>query len=189
MIQIGRALLSLDVIEKHFVCDLEQCKGICCIEGDSGAPLTEEETDILKQIYPQVKPYMTQEGIAAVEEQGHYVLDIDDDLVTPLVNNRECAYVIYKDGITLCAIEKAYFDQKIDFRKPISCHLYPIRITEYTELDAVNYDKQSICKQACVLGKKLHVPVYKFLREPLIRKYGEEWYKELEVAVQLLKTT
>jgi len=187
MIQIGRALLSFDVVEKHFVCDLEKCKGACCVEGDSGAPLSRAETKILRDIYPQVKPYMTPEGIQEIERQGTHIVDFEGDLVTPLVNDQQCAYVIYKDGITLCAIEKAYLDKKIDYRKPISCHLYPIRITEYTEIDAVNYDIQTICKDACTLGENLKVPVYKFLKEPLIRKYGEEWYKELEVAVNLIR--
>jgi hypothetical protein len=187
MIQVGRAIISLDVIEKQFVCDLESCKGVCCVEGDSGAPLSESETQILETIFPSVKPYMTEKGIKAVEEQGFYIIDNDGDLVTPLIDNKECAYVTYNEQITLCAIEKAFFDKKIDFRKPISCHLYPIRITEYSELDAVNYDKQSICKAACTLGRKLKVPVFEFLKDPLIRKYGEDWYKELEIAAQLLK--
>ena len=187
MIQIGRAILSLDVIEKQFVCDLDKCKGICCVEGDSGAPLTKKETKILKKIYNKVKPFMTTEGIAEIEKQGTHITDFEGDDVTPLVNNKECAYVTYKDGITICAIEKAYLAGKVKFKKPISCHLYPIRVTEYTEIDAVNYDIQSICKDACFLGEKLKVPVYKFLKEPLIRKYGEDWYKELEIAVDLIK--
>ena len=186
MIEVGRAILSIDLLDKHFVCDLEKCKGICCVEGDSGAPLTQKETKILDKIYPTVKTYMTLEGIKAIEEQGCYITDFDGDLVTPLIDNMECAYVIRENGVAGCAIEKAYHNKKVKWRKPLSCHLYPIRIQEYENLDAVNYDKQDICNAACKLGDKLKVPVYKFLKEPLIRKYGKKWYEELEMAVNLI---
>ena len=187
MIQVEDKIISLDVFEKQFVCDLNECKGACCIEGDAGAPLLEEEEKILDEIYEMVKPYMKQEGITEIEKQGVAVYDSEGDLTTPLVNNRECAFVIFENGITKCSIEKAYLDGKLDFKKPISCHLFPIRIKEYRDFDAVNYEEIKICKPACECGSKLEVPLYAFLKEPLIRKYGEDWYKELLEAVKLLE--
>ena len=187
MIQVEDKIISRDVFEKHFVCDLNACKGACCVEGDSGAPLRIEERKILEDIYEKVKPYMRKEGVAEIENQGLGVYDVDGDLTTPLVNNRECAFVIKEKGISLCSIEKAYLDGKIDFKKPISCHLFPIRIKEYRDFDAVNYEEIKICKPACDCGSKLEVPVYAFLKEPLIRKYGADWYKELLEAANLLK--
>jgi hypothetical protein len=186
MIQVEDKIISLDVFEKHFVCDLNACKGACCVEGDSGAPLLKEEEKILDEIYEKVKPYMRKEGITEIENQGVAVYDADGDLTTPLVNNCECAFVTFENGITKCTIEKAYLDDKIEFKKPISCHLFPIRIKQYRDFDAVNYEEIKICKPACECGSKLEVPVYAFLKEPLIRKYGEDWYKELLEAVKLL---
>ncbi len=187
MIQVEDKIISLDIFEKHFVCDLNACKGACCIEGDAGAPLSHEEEKILGKIYEKVKPYMREEGIIEVENQGVAVYDEEGDLTTPLVNNNECAFVIFENGITKCTIEKAYNDGIIDFKKPISCHLFPIRIKEYRDFDAVNYEEIKICKPACECGSKLEVPVYVFLKESLIRKYGEDWYKELLEAAKLLK--
>ena len=187
MIQVEDKIISLDVFEKHFVCDLNACKGACCVEGDSGAPLLKEEEKILDEIYEKVKPYMRKEGITEIENHGVAVYDADGDLTTPLVNNCECAFVTFENGITKCTIEKAYLDDKIEFKKPISCHLFPIRIKEYRTFDAVNYEKIKICKPACECGRELEIPVYAFLKEPLIRKYGEVWYKELLEAVKLLK--
>lgn len=180
MIEIGKAIVSLDVLAKEFVCDISACSGACCEEGDAGAPLENDELKILDSIYDTVKPYLRPEGIKSIEEQGKYIIDNDGDYVTPLVNNRECAYTVYESGIAKCGIEKAYYDKKVDWKKPISCALYPIRITEHSNFDAVNYDKQDICSTARSCGAKLKVPVYKFLKEPLQRKYGEEWYLELE---------
>lgn len=182
IIEIGKTLISSDVVEEKFVCDLQACKGNCCVEGDSGAPLEDEEVSILEEIYPIVKSYMTPEGIEEVEKQGIFVIDFEGDKVTPTLGTEECAYYCREDGITFCAIEKAYLDKKIDFKKPISCHLYPIRVKKYKKFDGLNYDIQEMCKAACSLGKKLKVPVYKFLKEPLIRHYGKEWYSELEQA-------
>ncbi len=187
MIQVDNQIISLDIFEKYFVCDLNACKGACCVEGDSGAPLLKEENNILEDIYEKVKPYMRKKGITAIENQGIAVYDSEGDLTTPLVNNRECAFVTYENGISKCTIEKAYLDGKTDFKKPISCHLFPIRIKEYHDFDAVNYEEIKICKPACACGSKLKVPVYAFLKEPLIRKYGQAWYKELLEAVKLLK--
>ena len=185
MIQIDDKLISEDLFSEEFVCNLAKCKGICCVEGDAGAPLDEEETHILDEIYPKIKPYLRPEGIQAIEEQGTYTLDFEGDLVTPLVNNAECAYVIFDEkGYTKCAIEKAYEDGVIDWQKPISCHLYPIRITEYSNFSAINYHEWDICSDACTLGKELSVKVYQFLKKPLIRKYGEEFYQTLSEAAE-----
>ena len=185
MIQIDDKLISEDLFSEEFVCNLAKCKGICCVEGDAGAPLDEDETKILDEIYPKIKPYLRPEGIQAIEEQGTYTLDFEGDLVTPLVNNAECAYVIFDEkGYTKCAIEKAYEDGVIDWQKPISCHLYPIRITKYSNFSAINYHEWDICSDACTLGKELGVKVYQFLKKPLIRKYGEEFYQTLSEAAE-----
>jgi len=183
MIIIEDILVSDDVLQKKFVCDLNACKGACCIEGDSGAPLEAEETGILDDIYDIVKPYLRPEGIKAIEKQGKYLIDSDGDMVTPLIKGKECAYVIFDDKKTaLCGIEKAYYDGKITWKKPISCHLFPIRIAKLSTGEAVNYQELDICKPACKCGTKLDVPVYKFLKEPIIRKYGEEFFEALEEA-------
>ncbi|MFA8436987.1 MAG: DUF3109 family protein [Marinifilaceae bacterium] len=184
MLQIGKALVSLDVIEKKFICDISKCCGACCVEGDSGAPLEEDEKQILEEVYPDIKEYLTEKGIEEIEKQGTSVIDSDGDLVTPIINDKECVYTIFENGVAMCGIEKAFLDGKISYRKPISCQLYPIRITQYEEFDAVNYNKWDICKAARELGYKVGTPVYKFLKEPLIRKYGEDWYKELEYAAE-----
>lgn len=184
MIEVGNVLVNEDVINNDFVCNLNKCKGICCVEGDAGAPLLAREIDILKEIYPKVKPYMTEKGIEAVEQQGTHVIDADGDLTTTCVDgNKECAYVMWENGMTKCAIEKAHEDGVVDWIKPISCHLYPIRTTHYPSFDVLNYDRWSICSDACTFGKELGVPVYKFLKDPLIRVYGEAWYEDLENAV------
>jgi hypothetical protein len=185
MIQIDDKLISEDLFSEEFVCNLAKCKGICCVDGDAGAPLDKDETKILDEIYPKIKSYLRPEGIQAIEEQGTYTLDFEGDLVTPLVNNAECAYVIFDEkGYTKCAIEKAYEDGVIDWQKPISCHLYPIRITEYSNFSAINYHEWDICSDACTLGKELGVKVYQFLKKPLIRKYGEEFYQTLSEAAE-----
>ena len=186
MIEVGHVLVHEDLIKNDFVCNLTKCKGICCVEGDAGAPLAANETDILKEILPKVKPYMTEAGIKAIEQQGTHVVDADGDLTTTCVDgNKECAYVTWENGITKCAIEKAFEQGEVDWKKPISCHLYPIRTTQYPEFEVLHYDRWHICHDACTFGKELGVPVYQFLKDPLTRKYGEEWYKELELAVQV----
>lgn len=187
MLQIENTLVSLDVVEKKFCCDLEVCKGECCIEGDSGAPLDDDEKQQLEEAYPGFKEYMTRKGVKAVEEQGLYVIDDDGDLVTPLINDAECAYMITENGCAWCAIEKAYLEGKVKYRKPVSCQLYPIRITHYEEFDAINYDEWKICKCARILGEKKGIPVYKFLKDALTRKYGEDWYNQLEYAAENIK--
>lgn len=181
MIEIGRAIVSTEILKKEFVCDLSACRGICCIEGEAGAPLGEEELTILDDIFEDIKPYMRKEGIKAVEGQGKYVIDTDGEYVTPLVDGKECAYVNFNEqGIAKCAIEDAFEDGVTDFQKPMSCHLYPVRIDSYEKMDAVNYHKWEICNDACTCGAELEVKVYRFVKEALIRKYGEDWYKELE---------
>ncbi len=185
MFQIDNTLVTEDLFEKEFVCNLNACNGICCVEGDSGAPLLEEEKEILDKIYEELKPYLSAEGIKAIEEQGKYIIDFQGELTTPLINNKECAYVVQDEkGMYHCGIEQAYNDKKIDWQKPISCHLYPVRVKDYSGFQAVNYDKWDICSAACELGKQLQVPLYKFLKEPLIRKFGEEWYQDIEAVAQ-----
>ncbi|MDE5420389.1 DUF3109 family protein [Labilibaculum sp. DW002] len=184
MLQIGNAIVSLDVIEKKFICDFAKCKGACCVEGDSGAPLDDDEKAILEEIYPDIKEYLNEKGIAEIEKQGTSVIDSDGDLVTPIINDKECVYTVFENGLALCGIEKAFLDGKISYRKPISCSLYPIRIQKYEEFDAVNYNKWKICAPARELGFKMGTPVYKFLKDPLIRKYGEDWYEELKYAAE-----
>lgn len=185
MIQVGQVLVSDDIKEKEFVCNLEKCKGACCVEGDFGAPLEDDELPVLREIYEQVKPYLSETGIKAIERQGTYVLDDDGDFSTPTIGGRECAYSIYDEkGVLKCGIEQAYLDGKITWKKPISCHLYPIRITKKKNFEAVNYHKWSICSPACALGKELQVPLYKFLKEALVRKYGQAWYDELTALIE-----
>lgn len=181
MFQLGKTIVSESIIEKDFVCNLSACKGACCVAGDAGAPLEESELQILKDIYPEVKPFLRNEGIAAIEAQGVYTTNDFGEHETTLINNADCAYVIYDEKKTaLCGIEEAYNSGLISWKKPVSCHLYPIRIRDYSEFSAVNYDKWEICDDACSLGKELQVPVYKFVKQALIRKFGEDWYTELE---------
>lgn len=181
MIKVGEILVSDDIRDVEFVCHLEKCKGACCVEGDLGAPLELDELETMKSIQKEVAPFLTEEGRKAIKEQGPYLLDEDGDYSTPTIGGRECAYALYDEkGVLKCGIEQAYLDGKIGFRKPISCHLYPIRITQKKGgFEAVNYHKWSICSDACKFGRSLQVPLYKFLKEPLIRKYGQGWYDEL----------
>lgn len=184
MLEIGRAIVSLDILEKEFLCDLLKCKGACCVEGDSGAPVTPDEVQEIEKAYPEFKSYIPLNHQQEIADQGFAVIDIEGDLVTPLVDNRQCAYSYKEHGIIKCGIEKAYLDQKITFRKPVSCHLFPIRITEYKRFDAVNYERLDICKPGRQCGKSARLPVYVFLKEPLIRKYGSDWYSQLEYAAE-----
>lgn len=182
MIAIDGVLLSDEIIEEQFVCDLEKCKGGCCVDGDCGAPLTKEETKIIKRIYPQIKGSLTPEYINEIERQGTHTIDNEYGYVTPTVNGGICVYGYTDDlGVVKCGIEKAWKEGKTDFRKPISCHLYPIRIISHPGYEAVNYEpRETLCKPACKLGRKLKVPVYQFLREALVRKYGEDFYGALD---------
>lgn len=186
MIAIDNVLLSDDIIEAQFVCDLERCKGGCCVDGDCGAPLTEEEAKLIAEILPKVKPYLPAEYIAEIEKQGTHVIDDEHGLVTPTINGGICVYAFTdKLGVVKCGIEAAYRDGIIDFKKPISCHLFPIRIDTSSEYELVNYEpRKTLCRPACKLGKKLEVPVYQFLKEPLIRKYGEQFYEALDAVAK-----
>lgn len=181
MFQIGKTIVSDELIEKDFVCNLSACKGACCIDGDAGAPVEEDEVQILEDIYEKVKPFLRPEGIASIEEQGTSIVSDWGELETPLINGGACAYVTFTEsGVASCGIEDAYNAGVVDFKKPISCHLYPARIKKYSSFSAVNYHRWDICDAACTLGAELQVPVYKFLKDALTRKFGEEWYTELE---------
>jgi len=186
MLEIGKTLVSLDVIQKKFCCDLSACMGSCCIHGDSGAPLTIEEEGILTKAYPVIRDFMREEGRQAVLEQGLSVMDTDGDIVTPLINKGECAFVVFENGIALCAIELAHKAGLTNWLKPLSCHLYPVRIKSYKRYDAVNFDIWDICAPAIDKGKELGLPVYVFIKDALIRAYGEEWYKQLDYAAKNL---
>lgn len=182
MIEIGKVLVSDQVVEEQFVCDLSKCKGGCCEDGDAGAPLTKEELRMIDRIYETVKPYMTPEGIQEVERVGKYSYDAEFGWVTPTVDGKICAYG-YRDeaGVIKCAFEQAYYEGKIEWKKPISCHLFPIKTKKTKVYEMVNYEpRPSLCRAACTMGKKLKMPVYRFLREALIRKYGPEFYEALD---------
>ena len=182
MIEHRGTLISEDLFEKRFVCDLNACKGACCVEGASGAPLEVEEETLLRELWPKIRPYIPEKGQRAIDEHGVSEVDEDGDLVTTRVEGRgECAFTVFDDkGVALCGVEKAWKDGAIPFRKPISCHLYPIRIAKLKFHDGLNYHRWPICKPACECGAKLDVPVFRFLKDSLTRKYGADWYAELE---------
>lgn len=185
MIQIDDTLVSFDLVERCFLCDLSECKGACCVEGDSGAPLEQSELPVLKRILPAVWDDLSPQAKAVIEKQGVAYIDESGDTVTSLVNGKDCVFTCYDEkGICKCAIEKAYREGRIDFYKPVSCHLYPVRVKRYDTFCAINLDRWSICKVAEVLGKKEKVRAYKFLKEPLIRRFGEDWYMQLEIVAE-----
>jgi len=189
MFQLEKTIVSEEIFENDFVCNLSACKGACCVEGDAGAPLETSETKILEDLYPSIKPFLRKEGVAAIEAQGVFVEGTDGEWETPLVNEKECAYVTFNNaGIAKCGIEEAYNAGAISWKKPISCHLYPVRIKQYNDFAAVNYHRWYLCDDACALGKELQVPIYKFVKEALIRKFGEAWYEQLETVARDLKT-
>ncbi|MCC5945013.1 MAG: DUF3109 family protein [Bernardetiaceae bacterium] len=185
MFVIKNTLISEDIRLHMFVCDIKKCKGACCEEGEMGAPLEEHELPLLKKNFEAIKKYIPAKGLKAIEEQGLFVKDKDGDWGTPLVEDRECAYA-FKDeqDIWQCGMEKAYHAGESDFRKPISCHLYPLRLQDYGKRTTVNYDKWDICDAACVLGESTGIPLYVFLKEALIRRFGENWYAELCAQIQ-----
>jgi hypothetical protein len=190
MIIVQDKLVSDELVEEYFICNLEACKGACCWEGDSGAPLEKNELAELTRIYPAVKPFLSPAGIAAIEKQGTAVwFEEAEEWGTPLLDNGPCAYMTLVDGVAQCGIEQAWKAGATDFRKPISCHLYPIRVARNEELDfeALNYHRWEICSAACALGEKERVPVYRFLREAIIRKFGEAFYEELDGAARFIK--
>ncbi len=187
MIQLGEILISEDIFETKFVCDLQACKGACCVEGEGGAPLTLEEVEILENILPDIEPFLDPKGLKEIQEKGVAVTGYDGELETPLLNGKECAYLVYDEkGMALCGIEMAHKAGKTDFKKPISCHLYPIREKELRIGSAMNYHRWGICSDACTLGEKLGIPLFRFAKDPLVRKYGEDWYKELEEVYEVL---
>ncbi len=187
MLAINNTLVSEDIIERKFICDLNACKGECCVAGESGAPLEKKEIKELNDAYPFVKPYMTPEGIKSVEKYGVFVIDSDGDDTTTLVDGKHCAFAYFENEIAKCSIEKAWKDKKVTFQKPISCHLYPIRVTNKNNFDTVTYERWNVCKPACKCGEQLDVPVYKFVKSALIRKYGKRWFKKLEIAAEYLQ--
>lgn len=182
MIQIDDTLISKEIISEEFVCNISRCKGQCCVSGSAGAPLEKDEIKILEKLYSKISPFLSTKGRIAIQEQGNYVIGADGDLETPLIENKECAYTVFdKNGNAQCGIEKAYNRGAIDWKKPISCHLYPIRVKNYPTFTAVNYHEWSVCDSACSLGAELKVPVYKFVKKALIRKFGKKWFKKLSL--------
>lgn len=173
-------LLSEDLFEKKFICDLNACKGACCIEGDGGAPLNADELPIIEAELNHIKPFLSTPSNAWLETNGAFVKDNDGDWVTQCLPDGKCVFAVENNGILGCGIEKAWKAGSTTFQKPVSCHLYPIRITRVGQYDALNYHSWSICKPACQLGEKHQMPVYKFLKDSLVRKYGQDWYAELE---------
>ena len=184
MIAVDNILISDDIKEICFACNLKKCLGECCVAGDAGAPLEEHEISILEDDINQIKPYMTEAGIEVVQKNGVFEYDYDGEYVTPLVNGEECAFVVVENSISFCAIEKAWKDGKTEFQKPVSCHLYPIRLSNVGPDIAVNYHAWDVCKPALEEGKKTEVPLYKYLKNPLIRKFGTEWYEKLVDAIE-----
>jgi len=189
MIDIADIIVHRDVFEKNFICDISKCKGICCVEGDSGAPLEDNEAKIIDKLLPKIYDRLSDAGKAVIDEQGTSRIDEEGDLTTTILAGAgECVFTLRdENGISYCAIERAWEEGLVNFRKPISCHLYPIRITKYKDFDAVNYDVWDICKDGICLGNKEGVSIFEFLKEPLIRKYGEDWYKEASIAKKLLE--
>ncbi|HNW56317.1 MAG TPA: DUF3109 family protein [Bacteroidales bacterium] len=187
MLRIDNTIFSFDILEKKFRCDLPKCLGNCCRYGDAGAPLSAGEVEILDNIWDDVKPYLRPEGIASIEEKGTSVKDFENESVTTLIGNEECAYTVYKGNMLMCGIEQAWFDGKVTFRKPLSCHLFPVRIKNYSDFRAVNYEELAICSHARITGEEEGLYVYEFLKEPLTRALGENLYKELCIAAKELR--
>ncbi|MBL6627295.1 MAG: DUF3109 family protein [Bacteroidetes bacterium] len=188
MIQIGETIVSQVAFEHAFCCDLSKCKGACCVEGDAGAPLLPSEVPILESIQDAIRPFLRPEGLAALEAQGVAVKDHDGEWVTPLVDGRECAYVTFDQGVAKCGIEQAAAAGAVDWPKPISCHLYPIRVTKYQDFDALNVHHWKVCEPACSLGQELKLPVFRFLQGALVRAYGPAWMEEAEEVYQFLQS-
>ena len=179
MICLENTLIADEIKEVFFICDMEKCKGACCVEGDAGAPLEEEEISMLEDYIDEIKPFMVQEGIDEVAMLGVFDYDAEGKFVTPLIHGKECAFVYFENGIARCAIEKAFQEKNIPFAKPISCHLYPIRIKTTPFNDLLNYHKWPVCQEALVKGRHEKIPLYLFLEGALIRKYGRTWYNKL----------
>ena len=187
IIEIENKLVSAELFQEEFVCNLSACKGACCGDGNDGAPLTNEEADVIAKHINQIKPYVAEKGKKEIDKKGVSYLDSENTPVTMLVKGKECVFTNFEDGTARCGIELAYRDGKIPFNKPVSCHLYPIRVNELSAFTALNYDRWPICADACKLGKELKVPVYKFLKDAIIRAYGENFYKEMDKVAEELK--
>ncbi len=184
MIPIKNTLVSRDLIDVLFSCNLSECKGACCVQGDSGPPISQKEHRTLKTLFPKIKPYMKPKSVERAERSGLSFVDQENELVIMIhENSGECIFATQKHGITKCVIEELYFDKQINFRKPVSCHLYPVRVKTYPDFTAVNYDSWDICRPAVQAGEKLQMPLYKFVKEALIRRFGKEWYAELELEI------
>ncbi|MCC7302619.1 MAG: DUF3109 family protein [Bacteroidia bacterium] len=182
MLAVGETLVAEALLDTFFVCDLNACSGACCIEGESGAPLEAEETETLEKIWPLVRPFIPPDGIKAIEGRGTWLVDSDGDYVTPLVKGKHCAYTVFREnGTAACGIEDAWKAGKISFKKPVSCHLYPVRLKEGSPFLRVEYHRWKICKAACLNGEKLQLPLFRFLKDALIRRFGKKWYAELEL--------
>ncbi len=189
MFQLGKTIVSEEILEKEFVCNLNACKGACCVEGEAGAPLEEQELDKLRDNFERIRPFLEEKGLEAIKEQGLFTTNELGEHETPLIDGKDCAYVIYDErNHALCGIEEAYNQGAVQFKKPVSCHLYPVRIRQYSEFAAINYHKWEICDDACTLGKELQVPVYQFVKQALIRKFGEKWYHELDKIADKIKS-
>ncbi len=187
MIQIEDKIISRDLFERCFVCDYAACRGVCCVEGDSGAPLSGQEAMTMRRLLPLVTPLLSEEALAVIREKGISYIDVSGEEVTQLVNGKDCVFTPYdEEGRCLCAYEKVYREGKSSFPKPISCHLYPIRVHRYKYSTALNYDRWDICRPALALGERLGIPVYKALKEPIIRAFGAEFYAEMEEVERLL---
>ena len=183
MIQIGDTIVSSELLKKEFVCDLSACKGACCVEGDMGAPLLDDEVAEIEKAYRHVKKYLPPKGVEAIERQGTSIKDpYDNEWVTPLVDGKECAFTVFEEGKALCGIEMAWRAGEIDWMKPVSCHLYPVRVNQKRTFTAVNYDRWDICAPACECGSKLGVKVYQFAKPALVRRFGQDWFDALEAA-------
>ena len=188
MVQIQDTIVSFDVITKEFCCDLKKCKGACCIEGDAGAPVTADEIAEIEQLLPVIRQDLSEQALKVIDAQGVAYPDPEGELVTSIVNGKDCVFTVYgEDGCCYCAIEKAWREGKCSFMKPVSCHLYPIRVKRLGQFWGLNYDRWDVCQAAAIKGHREGIPVYRYLKEPLIRRFGQAWYDELELTVSEMK--
>ena len=188
MVQVGEAIVSFDVLKEPFCCDLNCCKGVCCIEGDAGAPVTIDEVAAIENLLPEIEQHLSPEAKDVISKQGVAYTDASGDLVTSIVNGKDCVFTCHDgNGCCHCATEKAFHDGKVSFMKPVSCHLYPIRVKKLGEYWGLNYDRWEVCGAARIKGQREHIPVYRYLKEPLVRRFGKEWYDELELTVDEMK--
>lgn len=184
MVIVGKVIVSENIFERKFACQIDLCKGACCVQGDAGAPLEEDEIEVIQEELPNIKPFMSKEGLAFLNEGGFSEIDVEGDLSTRCRPNGECVFVDFDGDVAVCTIEKAHLAGKTWFRKPLSCHLYPIRAKKYGEYVALNYHQWEICSPACKAGEEGNVKVHQFLRDALVRKFGPSWYKELEAVAE-----